>query len=131
MATMLYRLGTLAARRAKTVIAAWFVLLLAAVAAFAGFGGQLTDQITVPDLETTRVADRLAEELPDMAGGSANTVFRTTDGEPFTDEQITAVEDLLGEVEEHGAVDSATSPFEWKTSSPKAAKSSMRPGATR
>lgn len=112
MATMLYRLGTLAARRAKTVIAAWFVLLLAAVAAFAGFGGQLTDQITVPDLETTRVADRLAEELPDMAGGSANTVFRTTDGEPFTDEQITAVEDLLGEVEEHGAVDSATSPFE-------------------
>lgn len=111
MATLLYRLGSLAARRAKTVIAAWFVMLLAAVAAFAGFGGQLTDQISVPDLETTEVADRLAEELPEMSGGSANTVFQTSDGEPFTEDQINAVEDLLNDVEERDLVNSTTSPF--------------------
>ncbi|RJN32716.1 MMPL family transporter [Nesterenkonia natronophila] len=115
MATMLYRLGTIAARRAKTVIAAWFVMLLAAVAAFAGFGGQLTDQISVPELETTRVADRLAEELPEMSGGSANTVFRTSDGEPFTEGQINATEDLLRDVEENDIIQSTTSPFATET----------------
>ncbi|WP_120003558.1 MMPL family transporter [Nesterenkonia muleiensis] len=112
MARLLYRLGTFAARRAKTVIAGWFVLLLAAVAAFAGFGGQLNDQINLPDLETTQVADRLAEELPDASGGAANTVFRTTDGEPFTEGQIEGIESLLDQVSEQDAVSSTTSPFE-------------------
>lgn len=112
MARLLYRLGAFAARRAKTVIAGWFVLLLAAVAAFAGFGGQLNDQINLPDLETTQVADRLAEELPDASGGAANTVFRTTDGQAFTEEQIQDIESLLNQVEEHDAVSSTTSPFE-------------------
>ncbi|TLP79013.1 MMPL family transporter [Nesterenkonia sphaerica] len=111
MASMLYRLGSIAARRAKTVIAAWFIMLLAAVAAFAGFGGQLTDQISVPDLETSQVADRLAEEVPELAGGSAHTVFRTSEEEPFTQEQIELVEQLLSEVEQHDAVHSTVSPF--------------------
>lgn len=111
MARLLYRLGAFAARRAKTIIAGWFVLLLAAVSAFAAFGGQLNDQINLPDLETTQVAERLAEELPDASGGSVNTVFRTTDGEPFSQEQIQEIESLLERIEEHGAVSSTTSPF--------------------
>lgn len=112
MATLLHRLGTLAARRAKTVIAAWLALLAIAVAAFAAFSGQLSDQISVPGLETTRVADRLAEEVPEAAGGSAQAVLRTENGEPFTAEQIDAVEDMLADVEEHPAIDSTTNPFD-------------------
>src|SRR5699024_5796227 len=78
VASLLHRLGAFAARRAKTVIASWLALLALAVGAFAAFGGQLTDQITVPDMPTTEVADRLAEEFPDASGGSASVVLRTT-----------------------------------------------------
>lgn len=111
MAKMLYRLGLFAARRAKTVIAAWFALLAVAVSAFLAFGGQLTDQITMPDLETTEVADRLAEEMPDAGGGSATAVLRTEDGSAFTEEQQNAVAGLIEDVEQHEAVDSVTDPF--------------------
>ena len=111
MAKMLYRLGLLAARRAKTVIAAWFALLVLAISAFLGFGGQLTDQITMPDLETTQVADRLAEEMPDAGGGSASVVLRTEDGSAFTEAQEAEVAQLIEEVEQHEAVDSVTDPF--------------------
>ncbi|GAA1816987.1 MMPL family transporter [Nesterenkonia flava] len=111
MAKLLYRLGLLAARRAKTVIAAWFVALIVAVSAFLGFGGQLTDQITVPDLETTDVANRLADELPDAGGGSATAVVRTENGEPFTEDQQRQISELIDEVEQHEIVDSVTDPF--------------------
>ncbi|GAB3848258.1 MMPL family transporter [Nesterenkonia populi] len=112
MATLLHRLGLLAARRAKTVIAAWFAALLAAAMAFIGFGGQLTDQITMPDLETTEVADRLADELPDAGGGSGTAVLRTHDGGPFTDEQQEQVAALIADLEGHDVVEEVTDPFE-------------------
>ncbi|WP_010525093.1 MMPL family transporter [Nesterenkonia sp. F] len=111
MAALLHRLGLLAARRAKTVVAAWLAVLALAVTSFLSFGGQLTDQISLPDLETTRVTDRLAEELPDVSGGSATAVLRTEDGEAFTDAQQDAVADLAEEVEEVDAVDGVTDPF--------------------
>lgn len=111
MARLLHRLGLFAARRAKTVIAAWFAVLAIAVTSFLSFGGQLTDQITLPDLETTRVADRLAEEVPDVGGGSAIAVLQTEDGAPFTDEQIEEVAALSEELEALEPVDGVTDPF--------------------
>lgn len=115
MAKLLYRLGLLSARRAKTVIAAWFAILLAAGAAFMGFGGQLTDQISMPDLETTRVAERLADELPDAAGSGASVILRTDNGEEFTDEQIAQTAEVVEEIEAHSAVDSVADPFVTQT----------------
>lgn len=111
MAKLLYRLGMLSARRAKTVIFAWLAILAVAIGSFIGFGGQLTDQISMPDLQTTEVADRMTEEIDDASGGSANVVLRTEDGEPFTEDQQAAVDDLMTEVEEHEVVDSVTDPF--------------------
>ena len=111
MAKLLHRLGLLAARRAKTVIAAWFAMLAVAVSSFVAFGGELTDQITMPDLETTEVADRLAEEMPDAGGGSASAVLRAEDGEEFTEEQVSAVASLAEEVETLEPVDEVTEPF--------------------
>lgn len=111
MARLLHRLGLLASHRAKTVIAAWFAVLAIAVTSFLSFGGQLTDQITLPDLETTEVADRLAEELPDAGGGTATAVIQTEDDEPFTEEQQAAVADLVEDVEDQGPVSHVTDPF--------------------
>ncbi|MCH8562261.1 MMPL family transporter [Nesterenkonia sp. YGD6] len=111
MAKLLYRLGLFSARRAKTVVAAWFAVLALAVSSFLAFGGQLTDQITLPDLETTAVADRLAEEMPDSGGGNASAIIRTDDGEPFTGEQEQQVAEFIEELEADDIVSSVTDPF--------------------
>ncbi|WP_022870975.1 MMPL family transporter [Yaniella halotolerans] len=111
MAKLLYRLGMFSARRAKTVIIAWLVILGVAAGAFLTFGGQLSNQISMPDLETTEVADRMTEELDDGSGGSANVVIRTEDGESFTSEQQEAIGELGTEVESHDIVTSVTDPF--------------------
>ncbi|MGJ9372694.1 MMPL family transporter [Nesterenkonia sp. CF4.4] len=111
MAKLLYRLGLLSARRAKTVVAAWFAMLALAVSSFLAFGGQLTDQITLPDLETTAVADRLAEEMPDSGGGNASAIIRTDDGEPFTQAQEDQVAEFIEELESDDIVSSVTDPF--------------------
>ncbi|EXF25470.1 RND transporter [Nesterenkonia sp. AN1] len=111
MAKLLYRLGMLSARRAKTVVAAWLAMLALAVSSFLAFGGQLTDQITLPDLETTAVADRLVEEMPDSGGGNASAILRTDDGEPFTAEQEEQVAEFIEELEGEGIVSSVTDPF--------------------
>lgn len=112
MAKLLYRLGMFSARRAKTVIFAWLAILAVAIGSFLTFGGQLTNQISMPDLETTEVADRMTEELDEGSGGSANVVIRTEDGEAFTGEQQDAIAELGTEVEEHDVVTSVTDPFE-------------------
>ncbi|GAA1138501.1 MMPL family transporter [Nesterenkonia lutea] len=111
MAKLLYRLGLLSARRAKTVVAAWFVLLALAVSSFLAFGGQLTDQISLPDLETTKVADRLAEEMPDAGGGNASALLRTQDGEPFTQDQEEQIAEFIDELESDEVISSVGNPF--------------------
>lgn len=112
MAKLLYRLGMLAARRAKSVVVSWLAALAVAVLAFLSFSGTLTDQVTMPDMETSQVAQRLAEELPEASGGSATAVIRTETGEEFTEEQRTQVAELIDEVEAHDAVDEITNPFQ-------------------
>ncbi|SIO85366.1 MMPL family transporter [Nocardiopsis sp. JB363] len=113
MALLLHRLGRLAARRAKTVIASWFALLLLAFAAVAGFGGQLTTEISLPDLETLEVADRVAEEFPDseLAGGSTDVVVRTTNEAPFTDDQESALRRLMDRIEDQEPITTVADPF--------------------
>lgn len=115
MAKLLYRLGMLSARRAKTVIVSWLAALAVAVLAFLSFGGTLTDQITMPDMETSQVAERLTEELPDASGGSATTVVRTEDGEEFTEAQREQIASLIDEVEAHEAVEEITNPFQMQS----------------
>lgn len=111
MASLLHRLGLLAARRAKTVITAWLALLVIAVGSFAAFGGQLSDQITVPDMPTTAVADRLAEELPGASGGTTTVVFRTLDDSTFTAAQREEIAELAERAENLDDVDTVSDPF--------------------
>ena len=111
MAKLLYRLGLLSARRAKTVIAAWLAVLALAVSSFLAFGGELTDQISLPDLETTKVADRLAEEMPESGGGNATALLRTQDGEPFTQEQQDQIDEFIEELEADEIISSVGNPF--------------------
>ncbi|WP_084709914.1 hypothetical protein [Nesterenkonia alba] len=114
MATLLFRLGRFAATRIKTVIAFWFALLLASIGAFALFSEELSTDITLPDMETLQVQDRIEEEIPDASEGSGDggqALLQTEDGESFTTEQRDAVGDLVEDMEEHPQIAAAHNPF--------------------
>lgn len=87
MASVLYRLGSMAARRAWLVIVSWVVILGIGVGSFLAFAGTLGNSFDIPGTASGAVTDELAETLPDTAGGTGTVVYRTTDGSAFTDEQ--------------------------------------------
>ncbi|MCD0443983.1 MMPL family transporter [Glycomyces sp. A-F 0318] len=111
MAELLFRIGRAAARRAKTVIAVWVLVLAAAGAAYALGGGTLATAFTIPDTPTSEVTDRLAEEFPEASGGSGTIVFQAEDG-AFTPEQQEAIGAALDEAAEVEGVEGVVDPFE-------------------
>ena len=64
MAELLLRLGSWSARRARTVVAAWLVILAVVGGAYALLGGTLASSVSIPGTPTAEVTDRLARELP-------------------------------------------------------------------
>jgi RND superfamily putative drug exporter len=111
MAEFLYRVGRWCARRAKTVIAAWALLLAAAAAAFVLFGGTLTTAFSIPDTPTEAVTEQLKDAIPAAAGGTGSIVLSTEDGEPFTAEQQAAISDLVKRSADVDGVETAIDPF--------------------
>jgi RND superfamily putative drug exporter len=87
MASVLYRLGSMAARRAWLVIVSWVVILGIGVGSFLAFAGTLGNSFDIPGTASGAVTDELAQTLPDTAGGTGTVVYRTTDGSAFTDQQ--------------------------------------------
>lgn len=112
MASLLFRLGSFAARRAWTVIISWIVILGIGVGAFLAFGGTLSNSFDIPGTASGAVTDQLAKKLPDTAGGTGTVVYRTDDGEPFTDEQKKEISHLAASAEDLDGVASVIDPFE-------------------
>ncbi len=111
MAHLLYRIGRLSASRPLVVIGAWILALILAGGSYATFHGTLSDSFSIPGLETEKVTDTLAEQMPELTGGSARIVFSTEDGSAFTDEQKAGIAAALAQVTELDTVKSATDPF--------------------
>lgn len=112
MASLLFRLGSFAARRAWTVIVSWIVILGLGVGAFLTLGGTLSNSFDIPGTASGEVTDQLADKLPDTAGGTGTIVYRTTDGSAFTEQQkqeISALADSAGDLD---GVASVIDPFE-------------------
>ncbi|WP_025104107.1 MMPL family transporter [Microbacterium paraoxydans] len=112
MASLLFRLGSFAARRAWTVIVSWVLILGLGVGAFLTFGGTLSNSFDIPGTASGEVTDQLADKLPDTAGGTGTVVYRTDDGEPFTDEQKQAISDLAASAGDLDGVASVVDPFD-------------------
>ncbi len=112
MASLLYRLGRFSARRAWLVIVAWVVILGLAAGAFALFGGTLTSAVSIPGTATQKVSDELAEKFPAASGGRGTVIFTTTNDSVFTEEQKTAIGDLLTRSVALDDVKAATNPFD-------------------
>lgn len=112
MAKLLYRLGRSAARRGWAVVAAWVAVLALSIGAFIGFGGNLTNQFEIPGTETQRLADQLADELPEANEGVGTIVFSTDDGSEFTESQREDIGQALDEAADVSGVSSVTNPFQ-------------------
>lgn len=111
MAELLLRLGSWSARRARTVVAAWFVILAVVAGAYALLGGTLASSVSIPGTPTAEVTDRLARELPAAAGGTAGVVLTTGSGDAFTDEQREGISAMAAEVADVEGVETVVDPF--------------------
>ena len=84
MSRFLHRLGRACARRSRTVIAVW-LLLLAVVAGTAATASQGTsDSFSIPGTESFEALDRLGEAFPG-AEGAAGQVVLAADARPLDD----------------------------------------------
>ncbi|GAA1453185.1 MMPL family transporter [Nocardiopsis tropica] len=111
MAEFLYRLGRACARRAKTAIAIWLALLVAAGTAFFLFSGDLEDSFSIPGTPTDEVEQLLSQEFSGMGGGAGTVVYQTEDGSAFTEEQQDAIADRAEEAAEVSGVEATVDPF--------------------
>ncbi len=111
MAELLHRCGTACARRARTVLVVWVLLLGAAAAAFlVGFQG-LTSSFDVPNTASGDVVATLEDKLPEFSGASGTVVFRTTDESPLSAGQQAAISELVTAASELPDVASVVDPF--------------------
>src|ERR671918_1505402 len=96
MATALHKLGRMAFRRRKAVLAAWLVVLVGMFAAASTLSGSTTDSATMPGTESQEAVDLLEERLPEANGASGRIVFAAPEGEPLmAGERATAVADAV------------------------------------
>ncbi len=111
MALRLHRLGLWCATHAKSVIAVWLVVLVAAGIGAASFGRPLTNEVSVPGSDFERVLDQLQDEVPAAAGGFGTVVLHSENGD-FSPAQRRAIDDVFAQWAEVPHVEKVLSPFD-------------------
>jgi RND superfamily putative drug exporter len=109
MATLLFRLGRFAYKRALLVLVAWLILAAGALAGGVALGGQLQDSYAIPGTESQKAIDLLGAVFPQTAGASAQIVV--TDGSGDIAAQKTTIEKVVTRMADITGVEAAISPF--------------------
>ncbi|MFD0775887.1 MMPL family transporter, partial [Streptomonospora algeriensis] len=111
MARLLYRLGGFAFRRRRLMVAAWLVVLVAAVAAAVQLRTPMDDAFSIPGTESDQ-ATELMETRFDGRGGTVTAVLRAPDGADVVDDRdyADAVRDTAAELEGVDGVESVDTP---------------------
>lgn len=94
MSTLLYRLGSGAARHPWKVIAAWLVVAIAVVGSSSAFGKSLEDSFSVPGVDSQVAIDLLTEAGSDQAGLTARVVVTPAGDDATLFDSVTAQEVL-------------------------------------
>ncbi|SDY85501.1 MMPL family transporter [Herbiconiux ginsengi] len=115
MATLLYRIGRFAFRKAWYVVAAWVLVLGALLGTGLALGGQTQESFTIPGTESQQAIDKLENLFPSAAGAAATVVIVAPDGQSVNDDtvkqEISAVADDLGKLDQVAAVISPYSEY--------------------
>ena len=121
MPTLLYRLGSLAFRHRRRVLALWLVVISATVACMVAFGGtgKLDNTFTIPGSESQQALDRMHTDFPTSSGTSAQVVFTAPAGQKVTDPaDLDAIRTALTAAESAPQVAKVVSPQTTHTISP-------------
>ncbi|MCS5716987.1 MMPL family transporter [Herbiconiux sp. CPCC 205763] len=115
MATLLYRIGRFAFRKAWYVVAAWVLVLGALLGTGLALGGQTQESFTIPGTESQQTIDKLENLFPSAAGAAATVVIVAPDGQSVKDadvkQEISDVADDLGKLDQVAAVVSPYSEY--------------------
>ncbi|MFF7922494.1 MMPL family transporter [Streptomyces mirabilis] len=118
MPAFLHRLGRLAFRRRRRMLALCLALVAAAVVCMTAFGGtgKLDNTFSIPGSESQRALDRMKTDFPTFSGTSAQIVFTSTDGQKVTDPADSArIRAALGAAASAPQVAKVVSPFDAHT----------------
>ena len=110
MSSFLYRLGQAAARHRWRTLGIWIAAVVAIFVIGGALGGQFSDDFNLPNSESQRAYDLLAERYPAASGTSAYVVFHAPNG-PLED-QADAVNGALDEIAGQPHVVAVSNPFE-------------------
>ena len=108
--SFLYRLGQAAARHRWRTLGIWIATVVAIFVIGGALGGKFTDDFNLPDSESQRAYDLLAERYPAASGTSAYIVFHAPNG-PLED-QADAVTSTLDTIAGQPHVIAVSDPFE-------------------
>ena len=110
LSSFLYRLGQAAARHRWRTLGIWIAAVVAIFVVGSALGGTFSDDFKLPDSESQRAYDLLAERYPAASGTSAYIVFHATGG-PLED-QADAVNSALDTIKGQPHVVAVTDPFQ-------------------
>jgi RND superfamily putative drug exporter len=80
VSSWLYLLGRGAARRRWLTVGIWIATVIGIFTVGTALGGQFADDFNLPDSESQRAYDLLADRFPSASGTSAFVVFHVSDG---------------------------------------------------
>ncbi|MEB4616429.1 MMPL family transporter [Leucobacter sp. M11] len=112
MAELLHRLGLFAARRAKTVLTAWAVILGIAVGGFLVGFATLTSSFDVPGTASGEVIEELEQQLPEFSGAAGTVVYATEDGSALSESQRAEISALVASADGLTDVAGVVDPFD-------------------
>jgi RND superfamily putative drug exporter len=113
MSSFLYRLGRGAARRRWLTLAIWIGVVVGIFALGSALGGELSDDFNIPDAESQRAYDVLAERFPSASGTSADVVFHAEGRGTLTDDgPAAAIAQTTAEIAELPHVLQVSNPLE-------------------
>ena len=113
MATLLYRLGRFAYRRAALVITVWVIALAAALGVGLSLGGQTDESFSIPGTESQEALDQLDQLFPEAAGTTVQAVVAPEDDSLVTDADIRGeIDALMADLESIPGVETVLGPFD-------------------
>jgi RND superfamily putative drug exporter len=110
MSSFLFRLGRRIARDARKVLVAWLLVLGVTGGLAAAFGGELSDEITIPGTESQQGLDVLETRFPEVSGTLGQVVYSAPEGEQVVEHRA-AIEQRLRAMRQVDDVRFAVSPF--------------------
>jgi RND superfamily putative drug exporter len=115
MAARLQHIATLAFNRRRAFLAAWLLIIVAALGFHAVVGSAINSDFTIPGSSSQKALDQLQKTLPAAAGTSAQIVFESPAGTKITDARYRrGVEATLDQARRAPQVAAVVDPFTTK-----------------